>query len=281
MMRWMVSLCALVAVGLSWGQGIVWRSYKNFAISKGKVQREVVLQTQGAFDTYWRELTGEPSAPRDVDFSKEFLIAVQMGERPSMGYKVLIRSIERTKPNEITVTWEERKPDPSGINAAVMTAPYEIVRVERKNANGVIVFKKREATQTGGGSPGTGLRWRTLQCGITGGGRNEFARAFRDLREFERYWTIENLEGSLPDIDFQQEMILAIHLGERPSDGYDVVVDDIAPVPGGFVVTYIEKAPSVGQRTRPKATSPYVIIRLPLLAGEITFRKRVWRSDGE
>ena len=156
-------LCVLPIVAFS--QGVVWRSYKNFAISQSKSSRELVINTQGAFDTYWRELTGEPNAPRDVDFTKELLVAVQLGSRPSLGYKVLIRSIERTKPNEITVTYEEKKPDTGAVSAAVMTSPYEIVRVERKTAVGVFVFKKREGASTGGGtSAGSLLNWRTYQC---------------------------------------------------------------------------------------------------------------------
>ncbi len=275
-------LLALPMMGTAQG-GIVWRAYKSSAYSQATASKEIVMQTQGAFDTYWRELTGERTAPRDVDFTKELLIAVQLGQRSSGGYKAMIRSIERTKPNEITVSYEERKPAPGSISATVITSPYEIVRVERKTAVGVFYFKKREVVDgaTGGGDVAGLLNWRTYQCDVVGGGSSEFTRVINNERDWDRYWAGTAWGGASPtDINWNTEILVAMHLGSRASDGYDVVVDAVDAVQGGFLVTYIEKAPSLGQRTRRVTTSPYVIIRLPKLAGQIQFRKRLWRSDG-
>jgi len=282
MKRFFLIMLVTVPV-LSVAQGIVWRSYKASAFSQATAAKEVVIQTQGAFDTYWRELTGDRAAPRDIDFTKELLIAVQLGQRNSGGFKALIRSIERTRPNEITVSYEEHRPAPGGLATTVMTSPFEIVRVERKSAVGAFVFKKKDVIEGGtGGGSGTGmLNWRTYQCDLVGGGSSEFTRVIANSREWDTYWRSLGFGGVAPsDVDWNTEMLVAIHLGSRPTDGYDVVVDELVAVNNGFGITYIEKAPSLGQRTRRATTSPYVIIRLPKLAGQIQFRKRVWRSDG-
>ncbi len=282
-MKRFLLLLLFVLPTLSFTQGIVWRSYKSSVYSQATAAKEVVIQTQGAFDTYWRELTGERAAPRDIDFTKELLVAVQLGQRSTGGFKALIRKIERTRPNEILVTYEERRAAPGGLATTVITSPYEIVRVERKTAVGVFLFKKNDVTDDlgNGGGGGNLLNWRTYQCELVGGGPSELTRVITDARTWDRYWASMGWGGIAPaDVNWTTEMLVAIHLGSRSTDGYDVVVDELLAVNGGFLITYIEKAPSVGQRTRRVSTSPYVIIRLPKLAGQIQFRKRVWHSDG-
>lgn len=277
----LVAVC-LVALGQSQNLGVVWRSYKAGQSSVTQTADERVIQSQGAFDTYWKELTGDVNSPRDVDFSKEFLIAVRLGRRTSGGYRAVIRAVERTLPNTIEVRYDERKPAPGSLNASVMTCPWEIVRVERKTAAGAFVFKKREVVDDGGGGGGfTTLTWKTYLCDLVGGGSSEFTRVIRNEREFESYWRNVIRSGTMPkDVDWSSEMLLAIHLGSRPTDGYDVFVDGIEAIRNGFGVVYLEKAPSEGQHVRKTPTSPYVIIRLPKLEGDIQFRKRTWRSDG-
>lgn len=285
---WRFLLLVLVVVwaatvGSAQVTGVVWRSYKSGAISVTQTADERVIQTQGAFDTYWEELTGDAKAPRDVDFSKELLIAVRLGRRSSGGYRALVRGVERTLPNTIEVRYDERKPAPGAITIAMITCPWEIVRVERKTAVGAFVFKKREVVDDaiGGGGPAI-LRWRTYMCDVVGGGPTEFSRVIRNAREWDTYWRSVFRAETVPSgIDWSSEMLLAIHLGNRPTDGYDVLVDGIEPIRNGFGIMYIEKAPSEGQRTHKNQTSPYVIIRVPKLDGDIQFRKRTWRSDGE
>ena len=264
--------------------GVVWRSYKSGATSVTQTADERVIQTQGAFDTYWKELTGDANSPRDVDFSKELLVAVRLGRKSSGGYRALIRGIERTLPNTLEVRYDERKPAPGALNIAMITCPWEIVRVERKTAVGAFVFKKRDVVDdsigAGGGGPIT-LNWRTYMCDTTAGGSSEFTRVIRSPREWDTYWRTIFRTGAAPsDIDWNTEMLLVIHLGNRPTDGYDVLVDGIEPIRNGFGIIYLERAPSEGQRVRKTPTSPYTIIRVPRLEGDIQFRKRTWRSDG-
>lgn len=280
-------LLMVATVGLGWAQrgindGIVWRSYRQGTQSLITQARNIVIQNQGAFDTYWKEHTGEARAPRDVDFNKELLIAVHLGQRTSGGYRVIIQSVQRTKPGEIKVSFVENAPAPGGFTAAVMTSPFEIVRVERANAVGSFVFEGRKRT---GASElpvfGNDFSWRTYMADTIGGGPREFTRAVASAQEFEAYWSQIGQPGRAPtDIDWNSEMLLVMHLGTRGTTGYDVLVDRLEVVPGGLVVHYLEKAPAEGQRTRVTATSPYVVIRLARYQGGLQFRKRIWRSDG-
>jgi len=281
------SILLILTTALGYSQrgindGIVWRSYRQGTQSQITQPRNIVIQNQGAFDTYWKEHTGEQRGPRDVDFNKELLIAVHVGQRTSGGYRVIIQSVQRTKPGEIKVSYVENAPAPGGFNTAVMTSPFEIVRVERANAVGSFVFEGRKRTGTSDLPVfGNEFSWRTYMTDTIGGGPREFTRAITTAQEFEAYWSQIGQPGRAPnDIDWNSEMLLVMHLGTRGTTGYDVLVDRLEVVPGGVVVHYLEKAPAEGQRTRVTATSPYVVIRLARYQGGLQFRKRIWRSDG-
>lgn len=284
--RFVILLGILLASALGSAQrgindGIVWRSYRQGQQSQITQAQNLVIQNQGAFDNYWKQHTGDARAPRDVDFNKELLIAVHLGNRTSGGYRVIIQSVQRSKPGEIKVNYVENMPGPGSFTSAVITSPFEIVRVERSNAVGNFIFEGRKRTGDGEMPVNTDFGWRTYLADTMGGGPREFTRALKSAEEFAAYWTQTGMTGRVPtDIDWNSEMLLAIHLGSRGTTGYDVLVDRIDAVPGGIVVHYIEKSPAEGQRTRVTATSPYVVIRVLRTNGGISFRKRIWRSDG-
>ncbi len=284
----MVMACvALLLSGLGFGQrglndGIVWRSYRQGTQSRITQAQNLVIQNQGAFDTYWQQSTGESRAPRDVDFNKELLIAVHLGNRTSGGYRVIIQSVQRVRPGEIKVSYVENAPAPGGFTTSVMTSPFEIVRVERANAVGNFVFEGRKRVEGGvEAPPANEFGWRTYIHETSGGGARELTRAITSAQELESYWSQLGFGGRVPsDIDWTSEMLIVLHLGTRGTTGYDVLVDRLEAVPGGVIVHYLEKAPAEGQRTRATATSPYVIIRLARFQGGLQYRKRIWRSDG-
>lgn len=71
-----------------------------------------------------------------IDFNKELVIALFLGEKPSGGYSIYVSSIEETK-NEFHVFIKESTPE--GMVATVMTQPFyfcKISRIEKK-----IIFK--------------------------------------------------------------------------------------------------------------------------------------------
>jgi hypothetical protein len=278
---------ALLLSGLSFAQrglndGIVWRAYRQGTQSRITQAQNLVIQNQGAFDTYWQQSTGESRAPRDVDFNKELLITVHLGNRTSGGYRVIIQSVQRVRPGEIKVSYVENMPAPGGFTASVMTSPFEIVRVERSNAVGSFVFEGRKRVDGATEAPaGNEFGWRTYIHETMGGGPRELTRAIVSAQELEAYWSQIGFGGRVPsDIDWNTEMLIVLHLGTRGTTGYDVLVDRLEAVPGGVTVHYLEKAPAQGQRTRATATSPYVIIRLARFQGGLQYRKRIWRSDG-
>lgn len=65
-----------------------------------------------------------------VDFEKEMVIAVFMGERPTAGYSIdIVEVVEYAGKLEVQINM--RKPSPGDIVGQVITSPFCIVRVRR------------------------------------------------------------------------------------------------------------------------------------------------------
>lgn len=127
-----------------WGpgqSGINFRSYRRGNYSG--LQKPVldVLNTQGDLQKIWPRLSGEDSsmAPTDVKWGEERLILVSLGERPTSGYTVFVKAIERNAGN-LVVTYIERKPPAGQALLTVITSPWELVRAPRVAGN--ISFEK-------------------------------------------------------------------------------------------------------------------------------------------
>jgi hypothetical protein len=100
----------------------------------------VVAKTDAEFDTMWRTHAPGRTAPA-VDFSKNMVIAVFLGSRPSSGYQVQITGVRR-EGDALVVSWAERRPGRDQMAAQVMTAPSHIVAVPR--FDGPVKFEKVE-----------------------------------------------------------------------------------------------------------------------------------------
>lgn len=93
---------------------------------------ERVVRSKEAWEELWKKLYPD-SGPRkpllpEIDFSKESLVAVAWGERPSAGWDLEIRAI-RVEGGEAVV--EVVKRPPTGVPQAVITYPYILVKTKR------------------------------------------------------------------------------------------------------------------------------------------------------
>jgi hypothetical protein len=97
--------------------------------------REVVVRTAAEWDALWRSHlpTRQPAA---VDFSKEMVVGVFLGSRPTPGYGVTIVSASE-EGNVLRVRYRETSPPPDAILAQVITFPYQIVAIPKSAATDV------------------------------------------------------------------------------------------------------------------------------------------------
>jgi VWFA-related protein len=100
--------------------------------------RQVVAKTAAEFEKLWREHAPGRPAPT-VDFTKNMVVAVFLGSRPSSGFGIEITDIRRDG-DGLLVTWAERRPGRDQMSAQVMTAPAQLVTVPR--VEGSVRFQK-------------------------------------------------------------------------------------------------------------------------------------------
>jgi len=95
--------------------------------------------------------------------------------------------------------------------------------------------------------------------------------------DLEKYLEVadKSLEEVFPDgVDFEMDRVVFAFLGDRPTSGYSVEVQDVSVVKGrGVVVSLIEKAPAAGCVNAQFVTNPYSIakINVPLDDDRVSF----------
>lgn len=109
--------------------------------SKVEKPEKVVVRSQAELQKLWGKLKpgagfsetggGPPALPK-VDWSKEMVLAVFLGARPSAGYKVEVRSVAE-KSGSLVARVVETKPPKDAITASVLTQPFHVVAVKKSS----------------------------------------------------------------------------------------------------------------------------------------------------
>lgn len=285
-MRWLLVVVCLVIGSLAHSQIAgnplqpVWRPYRSGEQSQIKEAKTFVLQSANEFSTYWQEAFGT-AAPTDIDWQKNYAVAIHLGTRTSGGYKVFVESVNRVHSSEVRVAYVELTPD--GMATTVMTSPWAVITLERTSAVGRVSFfkstrKNPNQTQT---RNAFGTRYRIYMCEQEGGGDRRRELLINNHEEFQEYW--RSAFGSAAptgDINWREESIVAMHAGPQATTGYLLLIDWIEPVRDGIGVRYALMTPAVGQKTKKQATSPYLLIRVPKIQGRAYFERRTWSGEG-
>ncbi len=99
-------------------------------------KREFIFSQQEEFNKFWEEYCkvfnskGEKLPPPEIDFSKNMVIIVFSGEKPTSGYKIEIEKVEEHK-NSIKVFVKEYPLKKDRIVMPVITYPYVIFKIKK------------------------------------------------------------------------------------------------------------------------------------------------------
>jgi len=96
-------------------------------------------RTEAEWGAVWKKHNFDKPAPA-VDFSKEMVVAVFMGSRPTAGFSVEIVSAS-PRDGKLLVTYREAQPAPGSISAQVLTAPYHIAAIPKSTLP--VAFEKQ------------------------------------------------------------------------------------------------------------------------------------------
>lgn len=104
-------------------------------ISKGPMSgidgpRQIAVRTLADWTALWRSHAPSGQPMPAVDFSRETVIGVFAGTRPTSGYGVEIVRIADAN-GTLTVDYVETRPAPGAVTAQIVTAPYHLVAVPK------------------------------------------------------------------------------------------------------------------------------------------------------
>jgi hypothetical protein len=127
----------LVAVLL---QGVVppVRSLDKGSASDVSAARQVTVRDRDAWTSLWRAHRTTRSPP-DVDFSREMVVGVFLGSRPTAGFAVEIVAY-REAGDGVVVQYRETTPAPDAITAQVIVSPYHLVAIPKRM--GTVTFEQ-------------------------------------------------------------------------------------------------------------------------------------------
>ena len=78
----------------------------------------------------------------------------------------------------------------------------------------------------------------------------------------------------LPEVAFQQHILLAVFAGEKTSGGYDIQIKRITQTQHETTVHATETSPGRGQMTTANMSYPYQVVRAPRFDLPVRFRFR-------
>jgi hypothetical protein len=113
------------------------------AVDKGsqsgiRTARQAVIRTDAEWTELWRAHAPRRPEP-EIDFSKEMVLGVFLGTRPTAGFAVEITGVHE-EGGELTVEYRESRPPRGSITAQILTSPFHVVAVPR--TAGPVTFKQ-------------------------------------------------------------------------------------------------------------------------------------------
>lgn len=114
------------------------------AMSALEAPAERVIRTRPEWIEAWAGLGGPqpPTAPPDVDFERDMVVLVALGERGSGGHAVRVEGVSGGSAGSVTVHVTRTAPGPMCMTTQAVTSPVDVVRVPR--AAGVVRFATRD-----------------------------------------------------------------------------------------------------------------------------------------
>ena len=111
------------------------RSIEKGVMSNMDDARQASARSVDEWARLWNLHAGERTRP-NVDFSRDVVVAVFMGTRPTAGFSIEIVRVREEGP-ALVVTYKETRPAPDALTAQVLTSPFHIVAVPRGSTTDV------------------------------------------------------------------------------------------------------------------------------------------------
>jgi hypothetical protein len=103
--------------------------------------RRLIIRDANAWADFWSELgVGERPA---VDFTRDVVVAVAAGQRPSGGYEIAVEQVRQVN-GELAVEVVETTPGPNCMTTASLTQPVDVIVVPALTATSWSFVERKE-----------------------------------------------------------------------------------------------------------------------------------------
>jgi hypothetical protein len=135
-------LAIVVPVQLNCGTaGLAQNSVPLVTVQKGvfsgvREPLQAVVRTHEDWDKLWKRhaAIGKSASLPAIDFAREMVLGVFLGEKHAGGYDVEITRAER-RDSTLTVYYSEKAPASDAVVIQALTQPYHLVRLPRNSAS--------------------------------------------------------------------------------------------------------------------------------------------------
>ena len=135
-----LSMLVLVLAALLQSTPPAIRTVGKGAMSAIDEPRLVTVRSAADWGALWKENGANAPLPA-VDFSREMVVGVFLGSRPTAGYGVeIVRSVGNS--GALSVEYVETAPSRDTVTAQILTAPYHLAAMPKHD--GELTFKKVE-----------------------------------------------------------------------------------------------------------------------------------------
>ena len=119
------------------------RSVEKGAESLVDVQRQATVRNATEWTSLWHAHSWDRPEPA-IDFSREMVVGVFMGSRPTAGFGIEIVGY-RDSGDGVVVQYRETVPDRGTLTAQILVSPYHFVAIPRRT--GVVTFEKVQSSK--------------------------------------------------------------------------------------------------------------------------------------
>jgi hypothetical protein len=96
----------------------------------------------------------------------------------------------------------------------------------------------------------------------------------RDANAWDQFWS-ELGVGNRPSVDFNHDVVVAVAAGQRPTGGYEILVDRVTQSDGQLTVEVLERTPGPNCITTASLTQPVDVVVVPAAdAKSLSFLER-------
>jgi PrcB C-terminal len=108
---------------------------------------------------------------------------------------------------------------------------------------------------------------RSLARGVFSGVAEARREVIRDPASWEKLWkehaTSEKSAEIIPAVDFANEMVIAVTMGDRRTGGYSVEIERVEPAEKSLKIFVKQTAPRPGTMTIQTLTAPFHFVAVP------------------